>query len=271
MSKTVEELLEEQNKLIAEQNELLRRNAVAAEAAVMSLYYDEMRARARRNTLLGGPIRRHGPDEDYGSTLPPLSLLIRVAAAMATPVHAIKTKPACIRGGDPLEDLTPTTAEGQFGSGYMQPLLPFGPASPSSHPLASSVLTSRGAAVRSDLSPMSHNGQIATQPRLIPDLLRRRFVACFLESRNAVEPRLCRLQLRGKRQQGRFFAVAAREMYADRQTIRRPVQRHAHRRRAGCVMQRCHRQIFRDAFGEGLNIAVLVEISEFRGRSGQCR
>src|SRR6516225_783012 len=104
-----------------------------------------------------------------------------------------------------------------------------------------------------------------------PDLLRRRFVACFLESRNAVEPRLCRLQLRGKRQQGRFFAVAAREMYTDRQTIRRPVQRHAHRRRAGCVMQRCHRQIFRDAFGEGLNIAVLVEISEFRGRSGQRR
>ena len=101
------------------------------------------------------------------------------------------------------------------------------------------------------------------------DLLRRQFVACFLGSRNAVEPRLCRLQLRGKRQQGRFFAVAAREMYTDRQTIRRPVQRHAHRRRAGCVMQRCHRQIFRDAFGEGLNIAALVEISEFRGRSGR--
>jgi len=31
-------------------------------------------------------------------------------------------------------------------------------------------------------------------------------------------------------------------------------------------MKRCHRQIFRDALDEGLNIAVLVEIAELRRR-----
>ena len=39
------------------------------------------------------------------------------------------------------------------------------------------------------------------------------------------------------------FTEVERGKRADRQTIRRPVQRHAHRRRAGRVMQRCHRQI----------------------------
>src|SRR4029077_13651033 len=74
----------------------------------------------------------------------------------------------------------------------------------------------------------SKDGQSARQPCRDLRLAAPAFVACFLESRNAVEPRLCRLQLRGKRQQGRFFAVAAREMYTDRQIIRRPVQRHVH-------------------------------------------
>ena len=61
-----------------------------------------------------------------------------------------------------------------------------------------------------------------------------------LQCRHAIEPRLRGLELGGKGQQRRLLTVAAREMYADRQTVRRPMQRHAHRRRAGCVMQRCH-------------------------------
>ena len=41
---------------------------------------------------------------------------------------------------------------------------------------------------------------------------------------------------RRKCQQGRLLAVAAREMHTDRQAIRRPMQRHAHRRRARRVV-----------------------------------
>jgi hypothetical protein len=96
---------------------------------------------------------------------------------------------------------------------------------------------------------------------------RERWIHANLQRRHAIEPRLRCLQLGGKRQQGRLIAVATGEMHAHRQAICRPMQRHAHRRRTRRVMQRRHRQIFRHALGEGLNIAVLIEIAELRRRA----
>lgn len=51
--RTVEQLLEEQNKLIVEQNELLRQSNATAAGMSASLSMEEMRARARRNTPWG--------------------------------------------------------------------------------------------------------------------------------------------------------------------------------------------------------------------------
>ena len=70
------------------------------------------------------------------------------------------------------------------------------------------------------------------------------------ERRHAIEPWLRLLQLRGKLQQRRLLAVAAGEMHAHRQAVRRPVQRHAHGRRAGRVVQRRHGEICVHALGE---------------------
>ena len=83
-----------------------------------------------------------------------------------------------------------------------------------------------------------------------------------LQCRHAIEPRLRCLQLGSERQQGRLLTIAAREMHADRQAIRRPMQWHAHRWRARRIVQWRHRQIFRHPLGKGLNIAVLVEIAQ---------
>jgi hypothetical protein len=91
----------------------------------------------------------------------------------------------------------------------------------------------------------------------------------LLQCRHAIEPRLRRLELRGKRQQRRLLAVAAREMHTDRQAIHCPMQRHAHRRRARCVMQRRYGQIFRHALSESLDVAILIEIAELGRRAGR--
>ena len=90
----------------------------------------------------------------------------------------------------------------------------------------------------------------------------------LLQCRHAIEPRLRRLELRGK-QQRRLLAVAAGEMHTDRQAIHCPMQRHAHRRRARCVMQRRYGQIFRHALSESLYVAILIEIAELGRRAGR--
>ena len=56
-------------------------------------------------------------------------------------------------------------------------------------------------------------------------------------------------------------------MNADRQVTCGPMQRHAHRRRARRVMQRCHRQVFRNTLDEDVDIAVLIEIAKLRRRA----
>jgi hypothetical protein len=45
---------------------------------------------------------------------------------------------------------------------------------------------------------------------------------CSLRHGDAIEPRLRRLHLGGKDQQGRLLILAAGEMHANRQAIRRP-------------------------------------------------
>jgi len=50
---TVEQLLKEQNRLIAEQNALLRAANQTAEGISASQHMEEIRARARRNTPWG--------------------------------------------------------------------------------------------------------------------------------------------------------------------------------------------------------------------------
>lgn len=53
MTKTMEELLEENNRLLAEQNRLLEKAVAATNSAAVSQHMEEIRARARRNTPWG--------------------------------------------------------------------------------------------------------------------------------------------------------------------------------------------------------------------------
>jgi hypothetical protein len=53
VTKTVEELLEENNRLLAEQNKLLAQAVAASNSVAMGQHMEEIRARERRNTPWG--------------------------------------------------------------------------------------------------------------------------------------------------------------------------------------------------------------------------